>query len=496
MDRKPLPFAPSGPFDAPPAVQRAVEAFARSVDGSDPFVAAFDHCITPMVVSDPTLPDNPLVYVNQAFEQLTGFPAAEVVGRNCRFMQGPLTEQADVDSMRLAIARRKRIDVDLLNHRRDGTPFWNRLMVAPVFDTDGELRYFVASQLDVTLERHQLHELERDRDSLSAEVAKREVALAEREARLALALDAGGLGTWTIDLPEWRLSYSPSCLANFGWPAGEILSIDDVLACVHPDDRDLITSSLNAAIERDTRYDIEYRILTPEGEQRWIHSQGSLQRRADGSPLAVSGFSSNISARKFAEEQRGVLAQELTHRVKNTLATVSAVVSQTLRDAESLDAARDTVSGRIASLASAHELLLKDEIEGAAIGDIVERVLNPFMDRGGKRFSADGPTIRLTPEVTLALSMALHELATNAIKYGALSVPDGQVAIRWAIDGSAAERRFGFAWVELDGPPVVPPTRVGFGTRMIERVLSRHVRGKAEISYLPEGVRFEIEAPI
>ena len=496
MDRKPLPFVPSRPFDAPPAVRRAVESFTRSVDGSDPFVAAFDHCITPMVVSDPTLPDNPLVYVNQAFEQLTGFSAAEVVGRNCRFMQGPLTEQADVDSMRLAIAHRERIDVDLLNHRRDGTPFWNRLMVAPVFDGAGELRYFVASQLDVTLERHQLQQLERDRDSLSAEVAKREVALAEREARLALALDAGGLGTWTIDLPEWRLSYSARCLANFGRPVGEVLSIDDLLACVHPDDRNLVTLSLNAAIEQGAPYDIEYRILTSAGEQRWIHSQGSLQRRADGSPLAVSGFSSNVSARKFAEEQRGVLAQELTHRVKNTLATVGAVVSQTLRDASSLDAARDAVSGRIASLASAHELLLKDEIEGAAIGDIVERVLNPFVDSGGKRFSAEGPAIRLTPEVTLALSMALHELATNAIKYGALSVPDGQVAIRWAINGNAAGRRFDFTWVERDGPLVVPPTRVGFGTRMIERVLSRHVKGKAEISYLPEGIRFEIEAPI
>ena len=199
LDRPPLPFAPSQPFDAPADVQRAIDAFGRGVDGSDPFVAAFDHCITPMVVSDPTLPDNPLVYVNRAFELLTGFSTAEVVGRNCRFMQGPLTDKANVESMRLAIARRERIDVDLLNHRRDGTPFWNRLMIAPVFDAAGDLRYFVASQLDVTLERHRLHQLERDRDSLSAEVAEREVALAEREARLALALDAGGLGTWTID---------------------------------------------------------------------------------------------------------------------------------------------------------------------------------------------------------------------------------------------------------------------------------------------------------
>lgn len=263
MDRQPLPPSPIRPHDASGVVREAVDAFASRLNEHDPFVAAFDHCITPMVVSDPTLPDNPLVYVNRAFEALTGFSAVEVVGRNCRFMQGPLTDQADVRRMKDAIARRELIDIDLLNHRRDGTPFWNRLMVAPVHDATGSLRYFVASQLDVTLERHGLLQLERDRDTLSAELAKREVALAEREARLALALDAGGLGTWTIDLPEWRLSYSPSCLTNFGRPAGEILSAEGLLACVHPEDRELVRSSLNSAIEHGTRYNVEYRILTP-----------------------------------------------------------------------------------------------------------------------------------------------------------------------------------------------------------------------------------------
>ena len=118
------------------------------------------------------------------------------------------------------------------------------------------------------------------------------------------------------------------------------------------------------------------------------------------------------------------------------------------------------------------------------------------MDSNGRRFSAVGPTIRLTPEVTLALSMALHELATNAIKYGALSVPEGQVTIRWNLNGNVTERRLTFSWTEQDGPIVATPTRIGFGTRMIERVLSRHIRGKAEIQYLPEGVRFAIEAPV
>ncbi len=185
-------------------------AFARGLDPSDPFLAAVTHSTTPMVVSDPRLPDHPLVFVNQAFEALTGFPAVEVIGRNCRFMQGPLTEDADIQRLRDAIARRERIDIDLLNHRRDGTPFWNRLMVAPVFDAEGALRYFVATQLDVTIERHRLRQLQDDRDALTAEVARREAALAEREARLAMALKAGALGTWSVSrmrtaMREWPL---------------------------------------------------------------------------------------------------------------------------------------------------------------------------------------------------------------------------------------------------------------------------------------------------
>ena len=471
-------------------------AFARGLDPSDPFLAAVTHSTTPMVVSDPRLPDHPLVFVNQAFEALTGFPAVEVIGRNCRFMQGPLTEDADIHRLRDAIARRERIDIDLLNHRRDGTPFWNRLMVAPVFDADGALRYFVATQLDVTIERHRLRQLQDDRDALTAEVARREAALAEREARLAMALKAGALGTWSVALPDLDVTVSDACLANFGRAPGELFNFKDFERSLHPEDYQRVQAALADTLDRGTPYDIEYRVMTPAGEQRWLHVQGALQRRADGTPLVLSGFSSDISERKFAEEHRAVLARELTHRVKNTLATVGAVVSQTLRDASSLADGRRAVAGRIASLGTAHELLVRDEVEGAAINEIVERVLAPFIDTGGSRFSIEGPSIRLSPDITLALSMALHELATNAIKYGVLSVPEGSVQIRWALAGSAAERRFRFSWIERDGPPVVAPTRIGFGTRMIERVLSGHVSGAAAMSYPPEGARFEIEAPV
>ncbi|WP_277980644.1 HWE histidine kinase domain-containing protein [Sphingomonas phyllosphaerae] len=484
------------PREPDAAVRAAVAAFAARLAQGDPWVAAFDESITPMAISDPTLPDNPLLYVNRAFEALTGFTAAELVGRNCRFMQGPLTDPAEVTRLRGAIARCERIEVDLLNHRRDGAPFWNRLTVAPVHDAGGALRYFVSSQLDVTLERHRLTRLQQDREQLAAEVAERDAALAEREERLQLALRAGGLGTFSVDPTTGAITSSASCKANFGRVSDEDVTLDELIAAVHPIDRDRVVAALASTLERGAAYDIEYRVLTPAGEQRWIAVHAEMQYRADGTPLAMVGFTTNISDRKFAEEHRAMLARELTHRVKNILATVGAVVSQTLRDAPSLPAARGAVAGRIASLGAAHELLVHDEVEGAAIGDIVERVLAPFADRDGRRFDAGGPPIRLSPEITLALSMALHELATNAIKYGALSVPEGRVTIRWALATDDGARRLRFSWIEQGGPAVTAPTRTGFGSRMIERVLAPHVSGRVAVAYPPEGARFEVEAPV
>lgn len=211
----------------------------------------------------------------------------------------------------------------------------------------------------------------------------------------------------------------------------------------------------------------------------------------------MSGFVTDITARKEAEEHRALLAEELTHRVKNTLATVGAVVNQSLRTATSLADARTAVGGRIASLAAAHDLLLRDEVDGADIGDIVHRALHTFDDGAGAVVDIDGPALRLEPSVTLAFSMALHELATNAAKYGALSVPGGRVEIRWQL--SAADdghRDFTFVWQEQGGPPVTEPARTGFGSRMIDRMMAKHMRGEAKTGYLPEGVRFSITSKL
>ncbi|RZL83598.1 MAG: PAS domain S-box protein [Sphingomonas sp.] len=449
-----------------------------------------------MAISDPCLPDNPVVYVNAAFEALTGYARDEVLGRNCRFLQGPLTDGVEVARLRDAIGKRTKVSVDLLNYRKDGAPFWNRLLITPVCEEDGTLRYFFASQHDVTVERERVMALEAEQLVLLADAERTQIRLADSEARLHFALRAGQLGTWALDPETRQLDASSSCKVAFGYDPEATFGFAEFQAAVHPDDRPMVLAAIAVTTSTGAPYDVEYRILTPVGEQRWIAAQGELLTRRDGSPLSMTGFATDISARKHAEDHRRLLAGELTHRVKNTLATVNAVVNQTLRNATSLEQASEVVGGRIASLATAHELLLRDEVEGATVRDIVAGVLRPFDGGSGHLYTANGPDIRLSPPVTLALSMALHELATNAAKYGALSTANGTVAIGWNLTRQDEARRFSFSWIEEGGPPVTPPTRTGFGSRMIERVMAQHIRGSARIDYRPEGVTFTIDAPM
>ena len=495
MDRYLLSADRIAPIAPAPAVQAAIDAFAARLDHTDPFVVGFRDAVLPMAISDPNLPDAPIIYVNPAFERLTGFAAAEIVGRNCRVLQGPQTDADTVQRLRSAIAARERVEVDLLNHRRDGSAFWNRLTVMPVFGDDGALTYFVASQTDVTLERHRLIALEEDRAKLAGEVAAQGAALAERELQLQLALRAGGLGYWSFDIATQALVVSPGCKAIFGYDADTPFDYAAFAAAVHPDDAAMVGEAIRATINDDAECALDYRIVSPAGEMRWVQTRAEITRRSGGEAMMI-GFSTDITARKFAEEHRVTLAQELTHRVKNTLATVSAVVGQTLRNATSVTEAEEAIAGRIASLGAAHDLLIRDEVDGATLREVAERVLMPFMDRADEVFTIDGPDVRLSPAVTLAVSMALHELATNAAKYGALSAAGGRVDLGWRYLDPADPHRLRLSWQESGGPEVTPPTRTGFGTRMISRVLSQHVRGQATIDYPPEGVRFVIDAVI
>ncbi|WP_232627826.1 HWE histidine kinase domain-containing protein [Methylobacterium sp. Leaf118] len=471
----------------------------RVAKSSDPFAAAVRATRMPMLITDPNQPDNPIVFVNDAFSKLTGYERDEILGHNCRFLQGPKTDRADVARIRDAIERRVPIEIDLQNHKKNGEVFWNRLLISPVFDADGALTYYFASQFDVTLERERLVRLQRDRDALEQEVERRNDDLTRSESRLHFMLAAGRLGAWSLDLGDKRLVASDLCKLNFGRPVDEPFTFEDLVTAVVPEDRPKLETAMRAAIDRRGDYDVEHRVTAPGGEVRWVQLRGRAFYRADGAPLSMAGISLDVTDRKRADEQRTLLAAEMKHRVKNSIATVQSIAHQTLRNAASIQDAQKTLDARLNSLASAHDILTSESDVGATLAEAVESALQPFRVTPRGRIRVGGPEVRLTPRLTLAVVMALHELATNAAKYGGLSNDSGRVILNWEVEGRRAGEAPGLLrmrWEEFDGPPVEKPARIGFGTRMIERVLSAELGGSAAIEYRPRGLVFTVEAPL
>jgi two-component sensor histidine kinase len=196
------------------------------------------------------------------------------------------------------------------------------------------------------------------------------------------------------------------------------------------------------------------------------------------------------------ETQRRMLVNEMNHRVKNTLATVQSIALQTLRNSNGLQAYQ-SFSARLAGLADAHDLLVKGQSDSVEFHDLVTRAVSKPFASSMHRVRAEGPTVRLPPEMTLLMAMALHELCTNAAKYGALSNGEGTVSITWNTSVTAEGRRMlNLHWAESGGPRVKPPTRQGFGARLIERALASELGGTAAIDYRPEGVACDISAPL
>lgn len=468
----------------------------RKDRGTDPFSAAVRATRMPMVITDPTQHDNPIVFVNGAFSKLTGFAKSEILGRNCRFLQGPETDRGDVARLRDAIAALEPIELELLNYRKDGTTFWNRVLVSPVFDEEGQVTYFFASQFDVTLERERLVRLQRDRDDLETEMGQRTDDLVQAEQRLRFTLEAAKLGSWSIDLATHRLTVTDGCKENWGRRTDAPFRFSDIDAAVHPDDRAHRAEALRVALEETGEYDVEYRIVTDSGDERWLAVRGQVFRRADGTPSLLVGVSQNITDRKRAEEHRAMLTHELSHRVKNMLATLQAIVGQTLRSATSLEGAAETLSGRIQAMDAANTLLIDDRWENTTMAQLVDRALAPFRTDDGLRIRVAGPDVSLPPRIAVGLSLAFHELGTNAAKYGALSTPAGHIAISWTIVDDVRPHQLHITWEETGGPTVTPPTRTGFGSKLIQRVLASEIEGTAHIEYWPTGIVFTAVAPL
>jgi len=320
--------------------------------------------------------------------------------------------------------------------------------------------------------------------------------MAESEARLRLALNAGHLGSWELIPSTGTFTTSAICRANFGRGPDEPFSYEDLVASIHPADRAVQAEAVAQALANRADLHMEYRAIWPDGSEHWIRVSGRMRTGPDGQ-LSIVGVSQDITEQRLVEERQALLLHELNHRVKNTLATVQSIASLTRRSAENRDpAAWNAFMDRLHGMAKTHDLLTETQWQGALLEDVLKNELDPYQDVLQQRIRLRGPRINLHPGAVLALGLAVHELATNAVKYGSLSVPEGRVHVMWALTTGAGPSALLVEWVESGGPPVRKPERQGFGTKLIQRGLAQQLGGEIKLDFLPAGIRCVITFPI
>lgn len=331
------------------------------------------------------------------------------------------------------------------------------------------------------------------RDRMEA-LERSRATIAEGDERLKFAIAAGQLGFWELAFPDRSIVASPLCKTNLGLSPDAPLDYDGLIAIVDPEDRPRLIEAAQQAIDGRADYVVECRMTTGTTSQRWAEIRG--RATYDGErPTGMVGLCRDITERKNVEERQHLLIRELHHRVKNTLSTVQAIVGATARGATSIEQFYHDFTGRIISLANTHTILTEEFWQKASIHELLAKELDLY-DSGSERLRVKGPPLELPSGYAVPLGMAFHELTTNAAKYGALTNGHGYVAVEWMIDPEASPSRVDLAWTEHDGPTVAPPTRQGFGTRLLQRILTAQMSAEVAIDYDPGGLRVTVSFPL
>lgn len=315
---------------------------------------------------------------------------------------------------------------------------------------------------------------------------------AESNAHLSAALTIARLGTFEWDFATQSFSFDARAREILGFGADGLVTWEELTSRIDAQDM-LRIHAVSAAAEAagQTRREFEYSAHLPDGSIRRVTVVTDLMLARDGR-RRFTGVIDDVTERRAAERRQRMLINELNHRVKNTLATVQSIAAQTLRAAPSVENVREDFESRLVALAAAHDLLTAQGWHGAALADVAATAMRPFEVTHRPQIRRCGPPVELTAEHALALNLALHELATNAAKYGALSTAGGLVEVSWSVRHDELTLR----WVEKDGPPVATPTRAGFGARLLQRSLARELGGAVDWTFAPQGVRCEIRCKV
>lgn len=288
-------------------------------------------------------------------------------------------------------------------------------------------------------------------------------------------------------------SWNSGAEAIFGYTAAE--AIGKPFATLIPENQKDEVPQLLDKLKRGERVDhFEIDRIRKDGQKIDVSLAVSPIKDARGKMIAASTIARQFTERKAAEDHKNVLMAELDHRVKNTLMVITSLIAQTVKSMDSPEKFAQMIQGRIQALSRVHNLLNQNDWDRAALRDVVVGELAPYRDGNDANIVIDGKCeVVLTPKATQTLAMALHELATNASKYGALSIPAGKVKVSWSVANSRKDPRLSIEWVETGGPPVKPPTRRGFGSQLIERVVNYDLQANVQRDFHAEGVRCKID---
>ncbi len=321
--------------------------------------------------------------------------------------------------------------------------------------------------------------------------------LRETQELLSMSMRASRLGWGTWDFTTGIAAWDARARELIGLGEGED-RLENWFARVHADDRARFDRTLAEGRSKGEFDGLEYRVVHRDGAVRHLHASGVLRRGGESGTIQGAGLVRDVTERKDWEERQRLLVGELNHRVKNMLAVVQSIARQTQRTTVTSEAFVAAFERRMQALARAHDLLTRRSWSGADLRELMEGALAIFAADGDDRVEVEGrEKVTVAPNAAISLIMALHELGTNAMKHGALSSPEGRVRVAWAVDApNLARRSIRLSWTERDGPAVKPPTRSGFGSRMLERGIARELGGAVRVDYLPDGLVCEMEFPL
>ncbi|MBF9234890.1 PAS domain-containing protein [Microvirga alba] len=427
-------------------------------------------------------------YFNQRWHEFTGLNYEKSAGDRWKSAIHPDDLPPAEVIWAQAIATQRPYEVEYRLRKASGEYVWVLVRGNPVCDTGGKVVRWFGTATDI----------ERQKQA--------EEALRSLEKQYRLALEASRLGTWKIDLDRGVVSWDEGTCSLFNIPHNGLYSLplDEAMARIHEDDRALVAQRMAMATARGSngRYEVEYRTVTPEGEIRWIRSNGRAYHVRDGNELRAAGLSgviSDITEQHAAEQAKQLLTRELTHRVKNLFAIANGMVSMTARTAKDPKEMANLLRGRLSALSRAHELVrpIADPVRRSDsdidLEQLIKAVLAPYREADGDQVAIEGPALEVGPNTTTSLALVLHELATNAAKYGCLSRAKGLLSIGWTMGADGID----LVWTETGGPPIPhPPTFEGFGTQLALRSITGQLGGTLDREWRREGLRVHMALPL